>query len=411
MARSAAEEMERLDLSDEDTEDLWNSPSKRGNQKAFKRQPGTQSPTTESHAPHNAGDTLFDRQEAREAALHAELHSVRNINNVIEGLLKSLDNAKGNMEKALTKTYMKTVSNTVTSASTLLNTWTKILSQTEHNQRLILNPKWQGATQDVADMEQEAIQKQQAAERRELALQQQREAAARKAEEDERRRLAGTRGSRGTSRGTVRSTGLGRTPSVSTSRTAATRGSSTATRRPVSGIARGGAARGRVPGARASSLAPVESRVRSPNPRSPRASADLPSPRHFAGHGNTRLRDVEGGHVSLGAFETSLPIRMDVEAALAYLLLPPAGGLFLLLTEHRSDYVRFHAWQSSMLFATMFVIHLMFAWTSFISWTLFAIDLFLICYLGLHAYRDVETLDHFEVPFFGRLANSFVDNE
>lgn len=135
----------------------------------------------------------------------------------------------------------QTVSKTVTSASTLLNTWTRILSQTEHNQRLILNPEWQGATQDAADMENEAIQRQQAAERREQALQQQREAAARKADEDERRRaVTGTRGTRGTSRGTVRSTGLGRTPSVGTSRPGATRGSSTATRRPVSGIGRGG---------------------------------------------------------------------------------------------------------------------------------------------------------------------------
>jgi hypothetical protein len=84
-------------------------------------------------------------------------------------------------------------------------------------------------------------------------------------------------------------------------------------------------------------------RVISPNLRSPRASADLPSPSHFVGggHGNTGFgRDVDGGHVSLGAFETSLPIRMDVEAMLAYLLLPPAGGVFLLLTEHKSDYVR-----------------------------------------------------------------------
>lgn len=82
----------------------------------------------------------------------------------------------------------------------------------------------------------------------------------------------------------------------------------------------------------------------SPILRSPRASADLPSPSHFAGggHGNTGFgRDVEGGHVSLGAFETSLPIRMDIEAALAYLLLPPAGGVFLLLAEHKSDYVRY----------------------------------------------------------------------
>lgn len=89
-----------------------------------------------------------------------------------------------------------------------------------------------------------------------------------------------------------------------------------------------------------------DSRVKSPGLRSPRASADLPSPSHFAGggHGNANTgfgRDVEGGHVSLGAFETSLPVRMDVEAMLAYLVLPPAGGVFLLLTEHKSDYVRY----------------------------------------------------------------------
>lgn len=86
-----------------------------------------------------------------------------------------------------------------------------------------------------------------------------------------------------------------------------------------------------------------EGRVKSPNLRSPRASADLPPTNHFAGSGDGNSgfgRDLEGGHVSLGAFETSLPIRMDVEAMLAYLLLPPAGGVFLLLTEHKSDYVR-----------------------------------------------------------------------
>jgi hypothetical protein len=94
---------------------------------------------------------------------------------------------------------------------------------------------------------------------------------------------------------------------------------------------------------RALSPPPLNGHRISPNLRSPRASADLPSPSHFAGggHGNTGYgRDLEGGHVSLGAFETSLPIRMDIEAALAYLLLPPAGGVFLLLTEHKSDYVR-----------------------------------------------------------------------
>ncbi|KAJ5485881.1 hypothetical protein N7530_000181 [Penicillium desertorum] len=377
--RTTAEEMERLQLSDDDTEDLWNSPSKRVAHKKINPRASDEKTTPEPRASHDGEDPLFDDQEAREAALRTELQGVRNINEVIEGLLGSLESAKGNME---------TVSQTVTSASTLLNTWTRILSQTEHNQRLILNPNWQGATQDVIDIENQAIQRQQAAERREQALQQQREAAARKAEEIEKRRAQvtrGTRGTRGTTRGTVRSTGLGRTPSVSTTQIE-----------------------------RALSPPHPDGHRISPILRSPRASADLPSPSHFAGggHGNTGFgRDVEGGHVSLGAFETSLPIRMDIEAALAYLLLPPAGGVFLLLAEHKSDYVRFHAWQSSMLFATMFIIHLLFCWSSFLSWTLFIIDIALIGFLSMHAYQDVDTLDHFEVPFFGRLANSFVDDE
>lgn len=46
---------------------------------------------------------------------------------------------------------------------------------------------------------------------------------------------------------------------------------------------------------------------------------------------------------------------MDYEACLAYLLLPPAGGALLLVLEHRSDYVRFHAWQSSLVFGFLFV--------------------------------------------------------
>ncbi|KAL3430737.1 DASH complex subunit Duo1-domain-containing protein [Aspergillus tetrazonus] len=246
---STAEEMDRLQLSDSDSDVLWDSPSKRGkkklNQAAIKQENSPPPADTDRDE-----ETLFDRQEAREAALHNELRVVRNVNQVIEGLLGSLDKAKGNME---------TVSRTVNSASTLLNTWTRILSQTEHNQRVILNPSWQGASQDMADLENEELLRQQAAERRERELQQQREAAARKAEEDERKRAqsTSTRGTRIVSRGRVVRSGIGRTPSVShsksstsgtrtTSTTSGTNPSTTTTRRPVSGIARGpGVTRGR----------------------------------------------------------------------------------------------------------------------------------------------------------------------
>jgi hypothetical protein len=52
-------------------------------------------------------------------------------------------------------------------------------------------------------------------------------------------------------------------------------------------------------------------------------------------------RNLEAGRGRLDEFETSLPIRLDYEACLAYLLLPPAGGVLLLMLEHKSDYVRY----------------------------------------------------------------------
>ncbi|KAK4190781.1 DASH complex subunit Duo1-domain-containing protein [Podospora australis] len=186
----------------------------------------------------------FDTDEAREGALQRELEGVRNINAVIEGVIGTLERAKGNMG---------TVSKTVDNASTLLNTWTRILSQTEHNQRLILNPNWNGASQDLQDIENEALQKQQEAERRAAELERRREEARRKAEEEERKRQAGTstatsstRGgiSRGIARGRVRGSSLSSRGGVTLSgygqKSSTTGSSSTASSRGTSGIGRGG---------------------------------------------------------------------------------------------------------------------------------------------------------------------------
>ncbi|KAF2764952.1 hypothetical protein EJ03DRAFT_255440, partial [Teratosphaeria nubilosa] len=115
----------------------------------------------------------------REARLKAELERVREVNKVIGNVNASLTKAKENMG---------TVQQTVDNASTLLATWTRILSQTEHNQRLILNPRWQGATQDLEDAENEELRRQQEVERRAMEEQRRKEEAQRKAEEEERRR-------------------------------------------------------------------------------------------------------------------------------------------------------------------------------------------------------------------------------
>lgn len=112
-------------------------------------------------------------------------------------------------------TIMQTVSRTVHNASTLLQTWTRILSQTEHNQRLILNPQWQGASQDLVDIQNEEIQRQQAAERREAEEQTRRAAAARRAEEERRRAETPSAkgGTRGRGRGGARPRGASTTSS------------------------------------------------------------------------------------------------------------------------------------------------------------------------------------------------------
>jgi hypothetical protein len=215
-----APDIARLRLQD-DEEDVFASPESAAKQKNAR--------------PENR----HDAEDARDARLQAELERVREVNKVIEGVTASLQKAKANMG---------TVHQTVNNASTLLATWTRILGQTEHNQRLILNPQWQGATQDMEEMENEENRRQAEAERRAVEDQRRREEAQRKAEEDERKRAAAAaapvRGGRvrGTRGGTAPST----TPRYTAAGTSVGRGRGTIPAPRGSSIGRGSSvARGR----------------------------------------------------------------------------------------------------------------------------------------------------------------------
>ncbi|PKS11560.1 hypothetical protein jhhlp_003325, partial [Lomentospora prolificans] len=216
------------------TEDIWASPTAT---KPTQSQPSASDRPRTPKTPTRPASPTYDH----EAALRKELEGVKNVNRAIEGIIGTLERAKGNMN---------TVSGTVSNASALLNTWTRILSQTEHNQRLVLNPNWKGSTQDILDIEAEAIQKQQAAERRAAEEERRREEAKRRAEEEERKRQAGTatapRATRGLrSRG--RGVGLGSARGTSSSSGSQLQRSlsGAGTSRGTSGIARGrGSVRG-----------------------------------------------------------------------------------------------------------------------------------------------------------------------
>lgn len=196
-----APDLHALSLSDsdaDDTEDLFASPSV----STKHRRPEQRSEFSNSQPPAHSPDTEEDHRAAQEASLRRELSSVRTMNQVISGVVDSLEKATSNME---------TVSATVSNASTLLTTWTRILSQTEHNQRLILNPGWEGASQDIADGENEVLLRRQEKERKEADEARREEARAREREEEERRKMTAgptTKGPRGRGRGVGR--GLGR---------------------------------------------------------------------------------------------------------------------------------------------------------------------------------------------------------
>jgi hypothetical protein len=83
------------------------------------------------------------------------------------------------------------------------------------------------------------------------------------------------------------------------------------------------------------SPAPLSPRLQAPQNANPWAPVSNSFAQGFGGDSN-----IEAGRGRLEEFETSLPIRLDYEACLAYLLLPPAGGVLLLVLEHQSDYVR-----------------------------------------------------------------------
>ncbi|TPX11590.1 uncharacterized protein E0L32_007801 [Thyridium curvatum] len=128
----------------------------------------------------------------------------------------------------------------------------------------------------------------------------------------------------------------------------------------------------------------------------------------FGGGGSSSWGD-RGGFVS--EFDTSLGIRLDYEACLAYLACPPLGAILLLILERKSDYVRFHAWQSALLFTVIMIVHLIFSFSPVMSWLLFFGDLALIAVLTLKAYRDADTLDRFELPIIGQIASRILDDE
>ncbi|KAK9718398.1 hypothetical protein K7432_005550 [Basidiobolus ranarum] len=120
---------------------------------------------------------------------------------------------------------------------------------------------------------------------------------------------------------------------------------------------------------------------------------------------------IEEGGTNVNRFETSVNLRMDIEAALAYVLFC-FSGVLLLIVEQKNDYVRFHAWQSSIAFGVLFVIQFIIGFISTILWWILMIsELGLAAFLAYRAYVDSATLERYLLPYVGTHASHWVDNE
>ncbi|KAJ2489489.1 hypothetical protein IWW37_003952 [Coemansia sp. RSA 2050] len=126
--------------------------------------------------------------------------------------------------------------------------------------------------------------------------------------------------------------------------------------------------------------------------------------------GPSTFSSQDGGQ-RISRYETSLSLRYDIEASLAYVL-GIFSGAFLLILEKKNDYVRFHAWQSSLLSATFIFALIISALLSnylyyFVVLTVVASHVYMV----RRAYFDGAVFERFELPYVGPLASQLVDEE
>ncbi|KAJ1668888.1 hypothetical protein IW140_000046 [Coemansia sp. RSA 1813] len=126
--------------------------------------------------------------------------------------------------------------------------------------------------------------------------------------------------------------------------------------------------------------------------------------------GPSTFNSQDGGQ-RISRYETSLPIRHDVEAAIAYLLCI-YSGVFLLIMEKKNDYVRFHAWQSTLMSMAFIVALIVTAFISnFLYWVTWIVALVASGYMARRAYIDGAVFERFALPYLGQWAVQFVDEE
>ncbi|KAJ6610897.1 hypothetical protein B0H10DRAFT_2165964 [Mycena sp. CBHHK59/15] len=141
-------------------------------------------------------------------------------------------------------------------------------------------------------------------------------------------------------------------------------------------------------------------------------SGGIPTFNASASGGLGAVEEAEGQQ---NQWETRHGLRVDLLAAVAYIL-GPISALALLIIETHNDYVRFHAYQSALMTTPLAVIRIFATLLQFPAWMRTLFTLLIISsqlYMAIRAYLDASRngLARFQLPYVGPIAERWLEEE
>ncbi|KAK7064222.1 hypothetical protein R3P38DRAFT_2823118 [Favolaschia claudopus] len=135
----------------------------------------------------------------------------------------------------------------------------------------------------------------------------------------------------------------------------------------------------------------------------------------FGSSASGGLGAVEEAESQQNRWETRYGLRVDMLAAVAYLL-GPISALALLIIETQNDYVRFHAYQSALFTTPLVVIRIIASLLQFWGWLRILLTLVLVgsqLYMAARAYLDASQHDlaRYHFPYVGLIAERWLEEE
>ncbi|KAL0951171.1 hypothetical protein HGRIS_007902 [Hohenbuehelia grisea] len=132
----------------------------------------------------------------------------------------------------------------------------------------------------------------------------------------------------------------------------------------------------------------------------------------MSGGGPSHAEEAEG---QINQWETRYGMRVDMLAAVAYLL-GPISALLVLIIETQNDYVRFHAYQSALFSTPLVIIRMIASLLQFAPWLRTFFTLILLAsflYMAFRAYYGAahDGLSRYYLPYLGPLADQWLADE